>query len=46
MHKALVLTKLPDEYRALIETAGLPDLEVWSRRMSPTVWPVLLTATS
>lgn len=26
MHKALILTKLPDEYRSLIDSAGLPDL--------------------
>ena len=28
MHKALVLTKLPDEYQRLIEAADLPDLAV------------------
>jgi phosphoglycerate dehydrogenase-like enzyme len=28
MHKALVLTKYPDEYRSLIEAAGLPGLLV------------------
>ena len=28
MHKALVLTKLPGDYQALIEAAGLPDLAV------------------
>ncbi len=28
MHRALVLTKYPDEYQRLIEAEQLPDLEV------------------